>query len=121
MIDKAAEWLSRRGTAQGIRSRHFWIIAALMAVFAVIYYVDQTPFVNTPPFNSSFFTTVHDLHRTLFFIPIIIYAALVFRVKGSLITAGAFLIIILPRALLYSPNPDPLIATNSPAAIAPPI
>jgi hypothetical protein len=70
--------------------------------------MDQTPLANIPLFRHSFFTSVHDLHRTLFLIPII-YASLVFRVRGSLITSFAFLCVVLPRALLFSPYPDPVL------------
>ncbi len=104
---KIIKWLPEDQSSRGIRSPHFWIIAALMAVLTFVYYVDQTPMVSIPPFYHSFFTGVHDIHRTLFFIPIV-YAALVFRVWGSLITSFAFLCVVLPRALLFSPYSDPL-------------
>jgi len=105
---KVAKWLPQSRATEGMRSPRFWIITALLAFLTFIYYVEQTPLVNTPPFNSSFFTTVHDLHRTLFLIPII-YAASVFRVRGSLITSLVFLCVILPRALLFSPYPEAIV------------
>jgi signal transduction histidine kinase len=105
---KAAEWSPKSDAARGVRSPHFWIIAALMALGTFSYYVDRTSLVDTPPFSHSFFTGVHDLQRTLFFIPIV-YAALVFRVRGSLIALLAFLGVVLPRALLFSPYPDPVL------------
>src|SRR4030042_2048966 len=105
---KVAKWLPQSKAAEGMRSPHFWIITALLAFLTFIYYVEQTPLVNTPPFNSSFFTTVHDLHRTLLLIPII-YAASVFRVRGSLITSLVFLCVVLPRALLFSPYPEAIV------------
>lgn len=105
---RLVDWLSEEQRPRGVRSPHFWIIAALMAVLTFVYYVDQTPLVSISPFNSSFFTGVHDIHRTLFFIPIV-YAALIFRVWGSLITSFAFLCMVLPRAFLFSPYADPLI------------
>ena len=108
IVAKATEWSLSSDAARGVRSPHFWIIAALMAGGALNYYIDQTPLASVPPFNHSFFTSVHDLHRTLFFIPII-YAALVFRVRGSLIASFVFLGVVLPRALLFSPYPDPLL------------
>ncbi|TET44186.1 MAG: hypothetical protein E3J66_01075 [Dehalococcoidia bacterium] len=101
-------WLPRNQTARDARSPHLWIIVALMVVCTLIYYADQAPLVGIPQLSHSFFTTVHDLHRALFFIPII-YASLLFRVRGSLITSFAFLCIVLPRALLISPYPDPLL------------
>ncbi len=108
IVAKAAGWSPQSDTARGVRSPHFWIITALIAFGTLHYYVDQTPLVGMSPFNHSFFTSVHDLHRTLFFIPII-YAALVFRVWGSLIASFAFLCVVLPRALLFSTYPDPLL------------
>ena len=108
MMARAAEWSPLSEAAKGRRSRHFWIITALIVFGALQYYVDQTPLVSLSLFRHSFFTSVHDLHRTLFFIPVI-YAALVFRVRGSLIASLAFLCIVLPRALMFSPYPDPLL------------
>ncbi|MDD4873874.1 MAG: ATP-binding protein [Dehalococcoidales bacterium] len=93
---------------RGIRSPHFWAIAALFVIGIFSYYVAQTPISNWPLFNTSYFTGVHDLQRTLFFIPIV-YAAVVFRMRGGLIASLAFLCIVLPRALIYSPYPDPLL------------
>lgn len=108
IIAKAIEWLPESGVARGVRSPHFWVITALIAIDTFIYYVDQTPLASMSPFNHSFFTGVHDVQRTLFFIPIV-YAALIFRVHGSLITSFVFLCMVLPRALLFSPYPNPLL------------
>jgi signal transduction histidine kinase len=108
VVAKAAQWLPQNNATKGVRSPHLWTITALMALGTFLYYVDQTPLVNIPPFDHGFFTSIHDLHRTLFFIPII-YAALVFRVRGGLIASFVFLSIVLPRALLFSPYPYPLL------------
>ena len=105
---RIVEWLSNEQRPKGLRSPHCWIIVALMAFLAFVYYVDQTPLAGLAPFSSSFFTGVHDLHRTFFFIPIV-YAALVFGVWGSLIASFTFLCVVLPRALLFSPYTDPII------------
>jgi signal transduction histidine kinase len=105
---KLIEWLSDKQRPKGVRSPHCWIIVAIMAVLTFVYYVDQTPLASIPPFYHSFFTGVHDIHRTLFFIPIV-YAALIFRIWGSLITSFGFLCVVLPRALLFSPYADPII------------
>ena len=91
-----------------IGNPHLWIIASLFAIFTVLYYEEQLHLVGLMPFCSGFCTTVHDLHRALFFIPII-YAAVVFRMSGGLIVSFAFLCVILPRALLFSPYPRPLV------------
>ena len=107
-LAKVAEWLPRSDATRGARSPHFWIITALMALGTLSYYVDQTPLVSVSPFSHSFFTGIHDLQRTLFFIPVV-YAALVFRVWGSLVASLVFLCVVLPRAFLLSPYPDPLL------------
>jgi len=91
--------------SRGVRSPHFWIIAALMAVLTLIYYAGRTPLADWGSFFTD--TVLHDLHRTLFLLPII-YAALTFRVRGALVTSFAFLCVVLPRSF-YSPYPDPLL------------
>jgi signal transduction histidine kinase len=108
IVAKVTKWLPQSESAKGIRSPHFWIITALVAFCTLLYYFDQTPLVRMSPFNNSFFTQVHDIYRILFFIPVV-YAALVFRIRGSLIVSFAFLGVVLPRALLLSPYPDPLL------------
>jgi len=105
---RLVEWLSDERRPRGVRSPHCWIIVALMAFLTFIYYVDRTPLVSLAPFSSSFFIGVHDLHRMFFFVPIV-YAALVFGIWGSLISSFAFLCVVLPRALLFSPYTDPVI------------
>ncbi len=61
--------------------------------------------------------TRHTLDRILFIIPII-YAAILFRRKGALITSFAALAAMLPRAILISPVPgDALLETGGIIAI----
>ena len=102
---KTIKWLPENQVSRGVRSPHFWIIAALMAVLTLVYYAGYTPLAN----HGSFFTDAfpHDLHRTLFLIPII-YAALTFRIWGALGASLVFLGVVLPRTF-YSPYSDPLI------------
>ena len=107
-IAKIPEWLSLRTTAKGFKNSHLWIIILLMALFSFVYYLDQTPLVNTPLFNHNFFTGVHDIHRVFFLIPIV-YASIIFRRKGGLITSFIFLCVVLPRAFIFSPYNDPLL------------
>jgi len=108
IVSKVEEWLSERDMAKDLKGCPLWIIIALMIFGAFIYYVDQTPLVSVPPFNHSFFTSTHDALRIFFSIPII-YSAFVFRARGSLIISFLSFCIILPRALLFSPYPDPLL------------
>ena len=101
---KTIEFLPGNQVSRGVRSPHFWVIAALMAVLTLIYYAGYTPLAQFGSFFSNDFP--HDLHRTLFLIPII-YAAITFRVRGALVTSFVFLCVMLPRTF-YSPYADPL-------------
>lgn len=82
-----AAWVLRAKAAGGIRSPHFWIITGLLALFGYIYY--------------GVLTAYYDLYVILFFYPLI-YAALVYRLRGVLVTGLVFLGILLPHALLLS-------------------
>jgi signal transduction histidine kinase len=105
LLARMSEW--KLQTGKNWLNRHSLILAGLLALCILQYYVDRTPLIKTDFFNQSFFTGIHDLNRIMFFIPVI-YASLVFRVRGSLITSLIFLIAILPRALFYSTFPNPL-------------
>ncbi len=105
---RSYQWLPNNDIARGMRSPHFWAILLLTLLATFNYYVGETPLKAIPPFNASYFTTVHDLHRTLFLIPVM-YAALVFRVPGSLVSSFVFLCVVLPRALFVSPYPEALL------------
>ena len=102
---KTLKWLPENQVSRGARSHHFWIITALMAVLILIYYAGYTPLANLGGFFTDAFP--HDLHRTLFLIPII-YAALTFRIRGALGASFVFLCAVLPRTF-YSPYADPLV------------
>jgi signal transduction histidine kinase len=91
--------------SRGVRSPHFWIIVALMAVLTLVYYARYTPLAHFGSFFTDDFP--HDLHRALFLLPII-YAALTFRVWGALGASLVFLCVVLPRTF-YSPYTEPLV------------
>jgi len=76
-----------------------------MAVLTLVYYAGHTPLAHLGSFLTDAFP--HDLHRTLFLIPVI-YAALTFRIRGALGASLVFLCVALPRSF-YSPYADPLI------------
>ncbi|MBU0595895.1 hypothetical protein KJ567_04340 [Candidatus Bipolaricaulota bacterium] len=118
MLDRVNGWLDRVETrivnwALGQRAKpahrspHFWTIAGLSLLFTVLYYAPQLGLGRWLPGCSGFFNTVHDLHRGLFFIPII-YASLVFRMRGGAISSLYFLMVMLPRAIAFSPYPHAL-------------
>ena len=108
-VDRAAinviNRLPGNQVSRGVRSPHFWIIVALMAVLTLVYYAGRTPLARLGGFFTDAY--LHDLHRTLFLLPII-YAALTFRVWGALVASFAFLCVVLPRTF-YSPYADPLL------------
>jgi signal transduction histidine kinase len=97
--------LPENQVSRSVRSPHFWIIVAVMAVLTLIYYAGSTPLAQL----GSFFTDAfpHDLHRVLFLIPII-YAAVTFRLRGALGASLVFLCVVLPRTF-YSPYAAPLV------------
>jgi signal transduction histidine kinase len=106
VVTKASEW--KADTTRGWFNRQLVILAVLLALCIFQYYVDQTPLTSLPFFSNTFFTGIHDLNRALFLIPIV-YAALAFRVRGSIIASFIFLAAVLPRALLFSTYPSPLL------------
>lgn len=81
------EWLLRTKATAGARSLHLWIIAGVFAVFTYIYYGVLTAF--------------HDIYVILIFYPLI-YAAIVFRLRGVIFSGLVFLGIFLPHALLFA-------------------
>ena len=91
--------------SRGVRSPHFWIIVALMAVLTLVYYAGHTPLARLGAFFTDAY--LHDLHRILFLLPVI-YAALTFRIWGAVGASAAFLLVVLPRTF-YSPYADPLL------------
>jgi len=97
-----------------MRSRHFCAIAALAIVLGLLYYADQ--FV---PFDWRFFASeyIHDVHRALFLVPML-YAAVVFRVKGALVMSAVTFCVLLPRSLLISPYADAVLRAMIFTAIA---
>ncbi len=108
IIDKTTGWVAEIKATRGVAGIHLGIIIALFTILTFLYYIDQTTLANIPILKQSAFTGIHDLHRTLFLIPII-YAALLYRIRGCLIASFVFLCVVLPRALFISQNPDPLV------------
>jgi signal transduction histidine kinase len=103
---KSVEWLPENQMSRGMRSPHFWIIAALIAVVTFLYYAGHTPLAHFGGFFACGFP--HDIHRALFLVPII-YAAVAFRSWGALIASFVFLCVVLPRPFFCSPSSAPLV------------
>ena len=91
------------------RNPHTWYITAIMIACSIFYYLDTIiELMGWPKPGWDFLYTVHDLHRLLFFIPVL-YAAYVFRVRGVIVTALILILIFLPRAMFISPYPEALL------------
>ena len=78
------------------RGPHFWIIAGLFIVFSYVYYGVLASF--------------QDVYVIIFFYPLI-YAAIVYRVRGVVISGLVFLGILLPQALIFAQDPLSLMRT----------
>ena len=95
-----------------LRSRRFWdfyITLSLFGICTLFYYFGElADFAGWTALRWDFFYTVHDLHRLLFLAPII-YAGYSFRVKGAVAVTIAAFVVFLPRALMVSAFPDPIL------------
>jgi PAS domain S-box-containing protein len=83
------------------RVPHFWIILAIMAVGAIIYYADRIPWLQTVLPQLPFQLARYSTYRILSLFPVA-YAAFVFRWQGGVITSVFIFLALLPRALLFS-------------------
>lgn len=91
------------------RNAHTWYITAIMMVCTMFCYLDTiVELVGWPKLQWGVVYTVHDLHRLLFFIPVL-YAAYIFRTRGATVTTIVAMLIFLPRAMFISPYPEPLL------------
>jgi signal transduction histidine kinase len=106
-INGLIEWVSNTNLPVA-HARHFWIITLIFSLLTFLYYMDHIALFGGWRLGGAFFGGVHDLHRAFFLLPII-YGALIFGLKGSLLASFAFLCIVLPRALYVSPYPNPLL------------
>ena len=83
-----------------IKSRHFWLVAAMLAMGAVLHYRAQIRSMAGMPFA----LTRHAMERVLFVLPIA-YAAFTFGMAGGLVTLAVAVLIMLPRVFFISPYP----------------
>jgi signal transduction histidine kinase len=88
---------------------HIVILFCIYVVITFFYYFNEfVGLMGISSYTWEISSSVHELHRLLFLIPII-YTAYIFRVKGALISTLVSFLIFLPRALFISPYPDPLL------------
>ena len=83
------------------RVPHFWIIIAIMTCGALIYYADRIPLLQTILPQAPIQLARYSTYRILSVIPVA-YAALVFGLRGGVITAVFISLALLPRAIFFS-------------------
>ncbi len=89
------------------------VLLSTFAVLTLVYYLGELlDALGFSVSDSSIFYTVHDAHRLLFIIPIT-FAAYHFGVKGVIFTTLAATTIFIPRAVFFSPYPDPFLRIAS--------
>lgn len=98
-----------------LRSRDFYLFYVLVSLFGVcslLYYMGElVDFADWDAVRGGFFYGVHDVQR-LFFLAPILYAGYVYRVRGAVLVAVAAYIVFLPRAIIVSPYPDPVLRSS---------
>ena len=91
---------------------HFYIITLLMTFMTITYYGDEITGLSWSVGSRDFFSSsyLHDLHRSLFLIPMM-YTAVIFRLRGAIVITLIIVVIFIPRAAFMSPNPDAMLRT----------
>jgi two-component system sensor histidine kinase DegS len=85
---------------RAINTHHFWLVAAMLAVGAVLHYSAQIRSMPEVPFA----LTRHSMERVLFVLPVA-YAAFTCGMVGGLLTLAVAVLIMLPRVFFISPSP----------------
>ncbi len=85
------------------KSVHFWLILAILVALSILHYAEQSGITGTAGPSAHFGLTRHTVDRILFLLPIV-YAGFIFRLRAGLIVCFIAFVIMLPRALLISPN-----------------
>jgi signal transduction histidine kinase len=87
----------------------FLLLPIMLILCSLFYYFGElVQWAAWDSLRNEFIYGIHDIHRLLFLVPII-YAGYHKRVKGAIIVTLVSLAIFLPRALIVSPYPDPLL------------
>ncbi|OGO02013.1 MAG: hypothetical protein A2Y90_05865 [Chloroflexi bacterium RBG_13_52_12] len=88
--------LLRAKSKTGVHNTHFWIIIGLFVVLTYVYYGVLGSF--------------HDIYVIIFFYPLI-YTAIIYRLRGVIISGVVLLGIILPQTLILAHDPLSLMRT----------
>ena len=87
---RVIELLLKSKSTTGIKNIHFWIILSITAIFTYIYY--------------GVLTGLHDIYLILFFYPLL-YASIIYRLRGVIVSGIVFLCILLPYVFLFQYDP----------------
>lgn len=85
------------------RSLHFWLVVVLLVGLGVLHYIEEIGLLGVSP-SMHFGLERHAMDRILFLLPIV-YTIIVFGVTAGLATSAVVLVLMLPRAIIWSPNP----------------
>lgn len=91
------------------RLKHIFIIASLVIILTIFFYLSDIPALGSEYFTEEFFKgQIYQEICLLAFAPILIYSSVFFRIKGVIIITIIFSFALLPHAFLFSPYPDPI-------------
>jgi len=88
------DWLVKAKATNDLKSPHFWVIVFMLAAFIYFTYV--------------IFPVFYDVY-VIFLFPPLIYAAIVYRLRGAIVSSIAFVGILVPHALPLSLEPYTLV------------
>lgn len=91
-------------SAKLLRNPHFWIILVIFLVCIILHYPQQVPFLRELGLSSIFGLSRHAIERIFFLFPIV-YAGLVFGIRGGVVTLVAAFAAMLPRVIFVSAYP----------------
>ena len=92
-----------------MRHKHGWPLFIMFAVCIFFYYFGEIiNFFKLDFLRGDIFNTVHDLQKGVFLLPVV-YASYHFGIKGAVATTAIIFLSFLPRALIFSPYPQPLL------------
>jgi len=87
-----------------IRNPHLWLVVVMFAIGVILHYPQQLPFW-APVASFSFLgLTRHAIERVLLLVPVV-YAIFRFGTRGGVVSLLVAGLIMLPRAILFSPAP----------------
>ena len=95
--------LNRNSLSKTMRNPRFWILVALFVVGVIIHYPQHLLFGGSETQVSLLGLTRHTVERVYLLAPII-YAGFTFGIRGGIASLALSLSIMLPRAILISPN-----------------